>query len=96
VFSQILRKEIEVMLHLCRLLAGAGLALLAMTQAPGTFAAEPLRVTTFQSDVTLPIGHWLYRQPLKTVETPLLAKGIVLEQGGKRFVLCAVDWIGAR
>jgi N-acetylgalactosamine-6-sulfatase len=51
-----------------------------------------LRVATFQCDVTPPIGHWLYAHPLKTVEHPLLAKGLVLEQAGTRYVLCAIDW----
>ena len=57
-------------------------------------ASEPanLRVATFQCDVTPPIGHWLYAHPLKTVEHPLLAKGVMLEQDGKRYVLCAIDW----
>ena len=57
--------------------------------------AEPaagLRVATFQCDATPPIGHWLYAHPLKTVEHPLLAKGVVLEQAGRRYVLCAIDW----
>ena len=61
----------------------------------GALRAEPaaeLRVGTFQCDVTPPIGHWLYAHPLKTVEHPLLAKGVVLEQAGKRYVLCAIDW----
>ncbi len=56
----------------------------------------PLRIATFQSDVTPPIdGHpliWVTR--VKTVETPLLAKGIVIEDGKKRYVICAVDWCG--
>lgn len=52
----------------------------------------PFRVATFQSDVTLPIGDLLYAKPLATVEHPLLAKGVVLDDGGKRYVLCAVDW----
>jgi hypothetical protein len=30
--------------------------------------------------------------PLRTVEEPLLAKGIVLEAAGQRYVLCALDW----
>ncbi|OHB85598.1 MAG: hypothetical protein A2V98_25430 [Planctomycetes bacterium RBG_16_64_12] len=50
------------------------------------------RVATFQSEVTLPLGDLLYSEPLATVEHPLLAKGIVLDDGGKRYVLCAVDW----
>jgi hypothetical protein len=31
-------------------------------------------------------------KPLETVEHPLLAKGIVLDDGTRRYVLCAVDW----
>ena len=50
------------------------------------------RVATFRSDVTLPLGRLLYRQPLATVEHPLSAKGIVLDDGHHRYVLCAVDW----
>jgi len=30
--------------------------------------------------------------PLETVELPLLAKGIVLEAEGQRYVLCSLDW----
>ena len=55
-----------------------------------------LRVSTFQSEVTLPLGHVLYEKPLKTVEHPLLAKGIVLDDDGRRYVLCAVDWCTMR
>jgi hypothetical protein len=31
-------------------------------------------------------------KPLATIEHPLLAKGIVLDDGHRRYVLCAVDW----
>lgn len=55
-----------------------------------------LRVSTFQSEVTLPLGQILYSKPLKTIEHPLLAKGIVLDDGGHRYVLCAVDWCTMR
>ena len=74
-----------------RILGGMVLALTMV----GSLRAEPteaLRVATFQCDVTPPIGHWLYRHPLKTIEHPLLAKGIVLEQDNQRYVLCAIDW----
>lgn len=56
-------------------------------------ADGPLRVATFRVDVTPPAGyliHW--HKPLVTVETPLLAKGIVLDDGAKRCVVCALDW----
>jgi hypothetical protein len=54
--------------------------------------AAPLRLATFQAEATLPLGQLLYLEPLKTVEHPLLAKGVVLEDGSRRYVLCAVDW----
>ncbi|NUQ65782.1 MAG: hypothetical protein HUU20_25220 [Pirellulales bacterium] len=60
--------------------------------------AEPsrLRVATFRCDVTPPLGGhpliWL--DQIKTVEDPLWAKGIVLDDGRSRYVLCAVDWCG--
>jgi hypothetical protein len=57
-------------------------------------SAAPLRVATFQCDVTPPSGAAIYSsyKPLATVEHPLLAKGIVLDDGEQRYVLCAVDW----
>ncbi|MFO7907970.1 MAG: hypothetical protein ACQESR_00855 [Planctomycetota bacterium] len=63
---------------------------------PGLLGAEPaageLRMATFQCDVTPPIGHWLYVSEIETIEHPLLAKGVLLEQGDRRFVLAAIDW----
>ena len=55
-----------------------------------------LRVATFCADVTPPLGSPTYpsKKPLETVETPLLAKGIVLDDGQLRVVLCAMDWCG--
>ncbi|MCX5756949.1 MAG: hypothetical protein NTU83_00275 [Candidatus Hydrogenedentes bacterium] len=52
------------------------------------------RIATFRCDVTPPLGTPIYSgyKPLATIEHPLLAKGIVLEDRGKRYVLCAVDW----
>jgi len=53
-----------------------------------------LRVATFRSDVTPPLGQAIYSsyKPLATVEHPLWAKGIVLDDGQRRYVLCSVDW----
>ena len=54
-----------------------------------------LRVATFCCDVTPPLGSPSYGgKPLETVETPLLAKGIVLDDGQRRHVVCAIDWCG--
>ena len=52
------------------------------------------RVATFCCDVTPALGTPIYSsfKPLATIEHPLLAKGVVLEDGTGRYVLCAVDW----
>lgn len=52
------------------------------------------RMAFFQCDVTPPVGTPIYSgyEPLETIEHPLLAKGIVLDNEAERFVICAVDW----
>ncbi len=56
-------------------------------------AADGLRVATFRCDITPPLGQpMISGDALRTVEQPLLAKGIVLEDGTQRYVLCALDW----
>ncbi len=72
------------------------LALLGSTSP--AFSADPagLKVATFQSDVTPPVGGhpliWL--TSVEEVEDPLLAKGIVLDDGKSRYVICSLDWCG--
>jgi dienelactone hydrolase len=54
-----------------------------------------LQVAAFTCDVTPPVGHPLcggWIKPMEAVDDPLLAKGIVLSDGHRRWVLCAVDW----
>lgn len=53
-----------------------------------------LRAAPFRSDVTPPLGFPSYPsfKPLATVEHPLLAKGVVFDDGRRRYVLCAFDW----
>lgn len=53
-----------------------------------------LRIATFQCDVTPPLGQPIYSsyRPLAQIEHPLLAKGIVLAYGERRYVLCVLDW----
>ena len=66
-------------------------------QASLAAADAPLRVATFCCDVTPPVGSPLvggYNGPTVKVEHPLWAKGIVLDDGRQRCVLCAVDWCG--
>ncbi len=71
------------------------LASLAMCWAP-SLSEEPaqgLRLATFSCDVTPPLGQPMFKgDALGTVEQPLLAKGVVIESAGQRYVLCAVDW----
>ena len=53
------------------------------------------RVGTFRADVTPPAGEPLiWITPVVKVEDLLWAKGIVLEDGGRRYLLCAMDWCG--
>jgi len=70
--------------------------LTAMPPAVETAEATAVRVATFSCDVTPPRGGQpiIWITPLATVEDPLWAKGIVLDDGRARYVLCAVDWCG--
>ena len=78
-----------------------GLLLTAIIRMPVDLSAAQnsspsLRVATFESDVTIPLGERLYSKPLEAVDQPLQAKGIVLDDDGKRYVLCTVDWCTIR
>ena len=58
-----------------------------------------LHLATFACDVTPPLGHPLcggWIEPVRGVDDPLWARGIVLLGGGAPIVLCAVDWCGLR
>src|SRR5688572_14114296 len=62
-----------------------------------TRAAEPLRIATFEADITPPLGSPLCDalvQPARTIDDPLKARGIVLFPAGEPIVLCAFDWVG--
>ncbi len=57
----------------------------------------PLRVATFQADVTPPLGTPLcfaLVQPGSRIDHPLTARGLILHGAGKPIVLAAVDWVG--
>ncbi len=63
-----------------------------MTLAP---SAAQLRVAPFRADATPPLGEPLiWVTPAARVADPLWAKGVVLEAGGVRYVVCALDWCG--
>jgi hypothetical protein len=56
-------------------------------------------LATFACDVTPPLGHPLcggWIEPVRRVDDPLKALGIILLGFGKPIVLCAVDWCGLR
>jgi hypothetical protein len=57
--------------------------------------AEPLRLATFDIDVTPPVGSMMaYDKVIRHDDLPLRARGIVLLGAGEPIVLCAFDWIG--
>jgi hypothetical protein len=58
-----------------------------------------LHLATFTADVTPPEGHPLcggWIEPVRGVDDPLKAVGVVLLGMGRPVVLCAVDWCGIR
>ncbi len=59
----------------------------------------PLHLATFSCDVTPPLGHPLcggWIEPVRAVDDPLRALGVVLLGMGQPIVLCAVDWCELR
>ncbi len=68
----------------------------ALSPASAADPPGPFRLATFSCDATPPLdGHPLiWVVPVKEVETSLLAKGVVLDDGRSRYVLCAIDWCG--
>src|SRR6266581_4834352 len=58
-----------------------------------------LHLATFACDVTPPAGHPLcggWIEPVRAVDDPLRALGVILLGMGEPIVLCAVDWCGIR
>ena len=59
-------------------------------------AAEPLRIATFQADVTPPLGSPLCHgnvSPAKEIVDRLSARGIIFLTDKQPIVLCSVDWV---
>ena len=78
-----------------RLLSLSALVFLAGFSGTELHGAPGPRVAAFRADATPEIGEPLiWTTPAASVLDPLWAKGIVLEQNGERYVLCAVDWCG--
>ena len=89
------RTHEEVFYASARLRRAVSAVVLSLVAACSLSAETPpsLRLTTFQSNITPPLGQPMFScDPLHTVEEPLLAKGIVLEAAAERYVLCALDW----
>src|SRR5947209_16710199 len=58
-----------------------------------------LHLATFRCDVTPPAGHPLcggWIEPVRGVDDPLYALGVILLGAGRPVVLCAVDWTALR
>jgi hypothetical protein len=70
-----------------------GLWLLCAALVQPAVAAEGLRIATFQTDATPPIGYDMGYSVVKTIREPLLAKGVVILGAGKPIVMMAVDWV---
>ena len=74
---------------------GIWLAVLVAAWSPSGFGGPRLRLATFRCDVTPSLGEPLiWVTPASRVEDPLWAKGVVLDDGRARCVLCAMDWCG--
>ncbi len=58
-----------------------------------------LHLASFASDATPPAGHPLcggWIEPVRGVDDPLWARGVVLLGSGAPIVVCSVDWCGLR
>src|SRR5437660_52594 len=58
-----------------------------------------LHLATFACDITPPLGHPLcggWIEPVRAVDDPLWALGVVILGAGEPVVLCALDWCGLR
>ena len=59
--------------------------------------SQPLKIATFEADVTPPLGTPLCDalvMPAKEIVDPLSARGVILFTNEKPIVLVAVDWVG--
>ncbi len=65
-----------------------------IAQAVPGLPSASLRISTFDIDVTPPIGsHLAYDPQINTWDLGLRAKGIVILGAGQPIVMCAMDWI---
>ncbi|MBM3334877.1 hypothetical protein FJY63_09470 [Candidatus Sumerlaeota bacterium] len=67
----------------------------ARLSSPKSERVPPLRMATFRCDVTVPLGEPLiWITPAVRIDDPQWAKGIVLDDGKARYVMCVLDWCG--
>jgi hypothetical protein len=65
-----------------------------IAQAKPDVSSTGLRISTFDIDVTPPLGSALaYNPEINKWDLGLRAKGVVLLGSGKPIVMCAIDWI---
>ena len=72
---------------------------LVSTALGQTKKAERFTISTFEADITPPLGHPLIgglRPPAKTIGDRLSARGVVLSGGEKPLVIAALDWCELR
>ena len=73
------------------------IAMLILSAVAAEGLAGPLRIATFEIDVTPPLGAPLCDglvPPAASVDDPLSCRGIVILGAGEPIVLCALDWVG--
>ena len=62
-----------------------------------TANAQPLKIATFQIDVTPPLGSALcegFVPEASSIDDPLFVRGVVILGAGEPIVLCAIDFVG--
>ena len=85
---------IAAAVHKCMPVMGLWVLLAALVQpALAADKATGLRIATFQTDATPPIGYDMGYSVVKQLGEPLLVKGVVITGAGKPIIMVAVDWV---
>ena len=82
-------RALMLMIGLCLLVAAQ--PALAADRAAGK--PTGLKIATFQTDATPPIGYDMGYSVVKKLGEPLLVKGVVITGAGKPIIMVAVDWV---
>jgi hypothetical protein len=89
--NQLAKRNAGPMLMTALWLLCAALVQPALVQP--ALAADGLRIATFQTDATPPVGYDMGYSVVKSIREPLLVKGVVITGAGKPIVMVAVDWV---